>query len=204
MVIKYPRVGGLGINNYLDSTPCFVDVNGISVYKVAKHFTNLEETSYDAECDTLRGTCLTQITGLVTTNSYTKAQTDGFINALTLGVTDTLTGVTPSNPSVNNYRYLAVPSNYALVIRDSTKTDVIVNFCDTGAVFYKAMTLTGTAVRQGWGAPCTKSEVDSVVNPLLTALTRGTTRYLNIPSGDSLNIRDSLTNNKYYDNYKDI
>ena len=62
------------------------NVNDNEFYKLTKLYANIDCTNYDVKANS--SNCLTQLDTFVKNISYTKAQTDGFLNALNQDVTD--------------------------------------------------------------------------------------------------------------------
>ena len=83
LVIKYPQIGRLGFNNYLDEVTALFDVNDLSFYKTVKCFANVEAINFDIKCKTLSGSCLTQIDNMIKALCYTVDDVDSIVSGLT-------------------------------------------------------------------------------------------------------------------------
>ena len=82
LVIKYPHLGALGFNTYLDEVTALFDVNDISVYKTVKCSANVEATNFDIKCSTLSGGCLTQSDNMIKALCYNFSQVDSLVTQL--------------------------------------------------------------------------------------------------------------------------
>ena len=100
---------------------------------------------------------------------YTKTQVDSYVNALNDDVALLFTVVSPYEPEGNQYSFLNVPtSTIPLCVRNSDKTEQIVNFYDSNIVFYKPVVFSPDCTFSGANAPYTITQVDAIVSQLNT------------------------------------
>lgn len=87
LVIKFPHLGALGLNNCFDEVTVLFGTNDllfcfVFFVKTFEFYANVECTNYEIKCNTLSGGVLTQLDTLIKWISYTIPPVDSIVSQL--------------------------------------------------------------------------------------------------------------------------